>query len=261
MLNNNEITNGIHPHHACVTKKMLGLLGDNHSVGNGIFVVDDEELMSLNLSENERTILKPCYNTDSIGRYRFDSKNYKWIIYTDSTYIDKSKIEAFPNIKKHLDKYVDVITSDNRPYGLHRARKQEFFEGSKIVSLRKCSVPTFSYIEEPCYVQAEWYIIKTNRVDMKYLVGILNSKLVSFWLKYMGKMQGSNYQVDKEPLVNIPIVTSQEYERDIIDIVNQIMREKSLEKNTKELEAKLDNIIYKIYNINKEDINIIESLV
>lgn len=40
---------------------------------------------------------------------------------------------------------------------------------------------------------------------MKYLTGLLNSKLIEFWLKNKGKMQGANYQLDKEPLQQIPI--------------------------------------------------------
>ena len=34
---------------------------------------------------------------------------------------------------------------------------------------------------------------------------LLNSSVVSFWLKKKGKMQGSNFQIDKEPLMEIPL--------------------------------------------------------
>ncbi|HBI01234.1 MAG TPA: hypothetical protein DDY18_06375, partial [Flavobacterium sp.] len=42
-------------------------------------------------------------------------------------------------------------------------------------------------------------------VDLKYLTLLLNSQLSKFWFRYKGKMQGNNYQIDKNPLVNIPI--------------------------------------------------------
>ncbi len=48
-------------------------------------------------------------------------------------------------------------------------------------------------------------IIRSNRIDLKYLSSLFNSSLIKFWLRYKGKMQGFNYQVDKEPLLNIPI--------------------------------------------------------
>lgn len=257
-LDKDEITNGIHPHHDSVKKKMIPELGEGYNIGDGIFVINNEELKNLNLTPEEFKLLKHCYNSSSIGRYEFNEDNYKWIIYTDSSFKNISKIESFPNIKKHLDKYKKVITSDNRPYGLHRARKYDFFEGEKIVSLRKCIRPTFSYIEKESYVLAEWYVIKTNRLNMKYLVGILNSKLVMFWLRYMGKMQGNHYQVDKEPLINIPIISCDKYEKEIVSLVEKIIKEKSIKNTTLELDNYLDNIIYKLYNLDDDDIKIIE---
>lgn len=48
-------------------------------------------------------------------------------------------------------------------------------------------------------------VILTERINMKYLTALLNSRLVRFWLSNKGKMQGENYQVDKEPLLGIPL--------------------------------------------------------
>ena len=51
-------------------------------------------------------------------------------------------------------------------------------------------------------------VIKSTRLATKYLVGVLNSKLVAFWLKHRGKMQGTNYQIDKQPLLKaIPLIS------------------------------------------------------
>lgn len=49
-------------------------------------------------------------------------------------------------------------------------------------------------------------IIKTDRLNLKFLTALLNSKLIAFWLRHKGKMQGNNYQIDKEPLLEIPII-------------------------------------------------------
>ena len=45
-----------------------------------------------------------------------------------------------------------VITSVNKPYGLHRTRDSKIFVGEKILSIRKCSDPEFSFVDFPCYV-------------------------------------------------------------------------------------------------------------
>ena len=113
---------------------------------------------------------------------------------------------GYPNLKRHLDKYAPIITSDNKPYGLHRARNKKFFEGAKIIALRKALQPTFSITDFPCYVSQMFNVIKTDRVNLKYLVALLNSRLVRFWLKQKGKMQGHHFQVDQAPLLTIPVL-------------------------------------------------------
>lgn len=252
-----EITNGIHPHHAKVTNKMLSDI-DGAIQGEGIFVLSSSEVDNMNLNDCEKDLLKRCYSSKDINRYYFDNKNPEWIIYTESKFKDIKLMEQYPNIKMHLDKFNKVITSDNKPYGLHRARNKEFFEGEKIVSLRKCIVPTFSYIPTESYVLAEYYIIKTKRINMKYLTTILNSKLVKFWLRFMGKIQGKNFQVDKEPLLKIPIVIGNKEQVDrLVDL-----HDKRINMNDKNeinsIEFEIDNIIYDIYNLNESYRNIIE---
>lgn len=250
----NEITNGIHPHHAIVTKKMLKNLENNYKIGDGIFVLTDNEIKNLSLNENEKKLLKPLYESELLTKYTYKKDNYKYIIYTDSSFKDTSQMKEYPNLKKHLDNFKEVITSDNKPYGLHRARKEDFFIENKIVSLRKTSEPYFCYLDKPSYFMAEFYILKTDRINMKYLTGLLNSKLVAFWLRYMGKMQGSNYQIDKEPLMNIPIkIADKNLENKIIDLVDEIIELKKLNKDTQDLEEKIDEMVYDLYELTEEE--------
>lgn len=121
-------------------------------------------------------------------------------------------MKSYPNIKEHLDLFRPILTSDNKPYGLHRARDPYFFEGEKIFSQRKCAVPTFTYTNFDCYVSRAFMIIKSPRINHKYLTALLNSKLISFWLRHKGKMQGFQYQVDKGPLIELPLIISNDEE-------------------------------------------------
>ena len=87
------------------------------------------------LNKNELELIKPYYTTEQIHRYYTEPHNTQWLIYTDSSFKRKEKMYAYPNIKAHLDKFITIFTSDNKPYGLHRCRKQIFFQGEKILSL------------------------------------------------------------------------------------------------------------------------------
>lgn len=265
-LEEKEVANGIHPHYDFINNR----INSNHNfafkIGQGIFGLSEEEKEKLKLTKLENNLVKPYYDTQNFLKFFFKKNNHQWLIYTNSSFKNPNSMDDYPNLKKHLDKFQNVITSDNKPYGLHRARDEKFFTGSpRIVALRKCvGEPKFSYVDFDCYVSATFYVIKTQRINVKYLTAILNSKLIAFWLKHKGKMQGNNYQIDKEPLLNIPIVTinskNQKLVDELINLVDEILKVKEQDKNanTQELENKINSLVYKLYNLTEEEIKIIE---
>ena len=258
-LSENELTNGIHPHFDFVNKKLSEKYG--FPIGKGIFGLSMSEINALQLTESELKLIKPYYNSsDNVSRYIVRTTDLS-IIYTTSAFKNPHSMDSYPHLKAHLDQFKDVITSDNKPYGLHRARVESFFVGEKIVALRKCAgKPIFAYANGENYMSATFYIIKTNRVNMKYLTGLLNSKLIEFWLKNRGKMQGANYQLDKEPLQQIPIaVPSAKMQEAVIRIVDYILIIKSLPSNiiidqyvdnnliVRQFEKVIDALVFEIY--------------
>lgn len=256
-LSENELTNGIHPHFDFVNKKLSEKYG--FPIGKGIFGLSMSEINALQLTESELKLIKPYYNSsDNVSRYIVRTTDLS-IIYTTSAFKNPHSMDSYPHLKAHLDQFKDVITSDNKPYGLHRARVESFFVGEKIVALRKCAgKPIFAYANGENYMSATFYIIKTNRVNMKYLTGLLNSKLIEFWLKNRGKMQGANYQLDKEPLQQIPIaVPSIEVQTIIANLVDTIILLNSTDKRASNLvlnsyissdfEKLINGCIYEIY--------------
>ena len=209
-------------------------------------------------------MIKPAHTTKELFRYYGNPKNSEWVIYTDSSFKDPQTIKPYPNLKHHLDQFAEVITSDNKPYGLHRAREERFFKGEKIVALRKCAIPTFTYTDFDCYVSATFYVIKTDRVNQKFLTALLNSKLIAFWLKHKGKMQGHHYQLDKEPLVALPIKAPESAEQNTMAaLLDKILQSKSKnpDADISALETQIDQQVYKLYNLNDSEITIIEESV
>jgi type I restriction-modification system DNA methylase subunit len=234
-LTKKEIAQGIVPPQDFINKKSLSILGEGFSLGDGIFNLTQNEYDNLNIPVSEKELVKPFFTSFELDKYVSNKPNKLWIIYTSSKFKDISEIEKFPTIKNHLDKFKSVITSDNKPYGLHRSREEKFFNNEKILSLRKCTKPTFTFTDFPTYVSQSYNIIKTDRVNLKYLTCLFNSKLIEFWLKYNGKMQGSIFQVDQDPLLNIPIKIpndSRVYEELYDTISKSIIGLNELETNT-----------------------------
>lgn len=187
-------------------------------------------------------------------------------------------MKLFFNIFKSIPVSLEIFskTSSNKPYGLHRARKEDFFKGEKIISLRKCSEePTFSYADFDTYLTQTYYMIKTTRLEIKYLLGVLNSKLIKFWLLHKGKMQGSNFQIDKEPILNIPIFKAPKKDdrKVLIELVDKIIETKKqrhksstssdedfYDRKIVNLENQINSYVYRLYELNVDDISVVENM-
>lgn len=126
----------------------------------------------------------------------------------------------------------------------------------------------FSYVDFDSYVNQAYYVIKSNRINLKYLTALLNSKIITFWLKYKGKMQGDNFQIDKEPLLNLPILNidnnhiSMDNINNLIDKIILISRLNSTDSTEEivKLENNLNKIFYELYNLNDDDIEKIDGI-
>lgn len=126
-LEEKEVANGIHPHYDFINNR----INSNHNfafkIGQGIFGLSEEEKEKLKLTKLENNLVKPYYDTQNFLKFFFKKNNHQWLIYTNSSFKNPNSMDDYPNLKKHLDKFQNVITSDNKPYGLHRARDEKFF--------------------------------------------------------------------------------------------------------------------------------------
>ena len=254
-----EVAQGIVFPQDFLNAKNQRLLGDGYIAGEGVFVLTNGDLVRLELDSTEMEIMRPYYTTEQISRYYSNKQNDLWVIYTGSDFKSPERMRDYPRLKKHIDRFLSILTSDNRPYGLHRAREERFFSRPKVVALRKSvERPAFAYCDFDCYLSQTFNMIQTSRVDMRYLTGLLNSTLAAYWFKSKGKMQGANYQLDKEPLQQFPIAVPSNDTQDIIaKLVDMIIllnttdsRASELVQNSyisSEIERLIDGCIYEIY--------------
>ncbi len=232
----NEITQGIVPNPDIVTGRSIEKIpstriqSQNIRVGDGVFVVQKGRFN--NLTADEKEYFKPLYHPSDVDRYFIPDGPQDCIIYTTKNNTN-GKIAKIPNILAHLKKYREIMDErrENQNgrldfYHLHWSRDDRFFQnGPKILCVRKCAVPTFIYTEKESYVMMAFNVIKTKTISLKYLTALLNSKIIAFWLLNKGKMQGYNFQIDKEPLLEIPLKTaSKEVEVQVEKLVDHIIK-------------------------------------
>lgn len=165
-------------------------------------------------------------------------------------------------------------TPDKPYFYLHREREEHFFQkGSKVAGQTRTAFPSFLYTEEEYYGSRAMNFIKTDRINLKYLTGRLNSRLSYFWLKNKGKQLGDLLQIDKGSLLNIPLLKPDEKTQDkialLVDKITKLYQDfrntsantdkwHSLKNEIEKLEREIDEAIYKLYGLTNEEIKTIE---
>ncbi len=256
---------------------------EEKEVAQGIVGAPDKcfiinELKDFGLQERE--YIKSFYT--SAQKYNGAQTN-KYIIYLSAKNFNGKSIEDFPSLHNHFKKYETLLkdskikykTPTKPYYYLHRERDERFFtKGSKIIGGARVALPSFFYTENEYYGSRALNFIKTDRINLKYLVGLLNSKLAFYWLINKGKRLGDLLQIDKGPLLKVPIYKAEkEQQKDIINLVDKIISfktevnnisknsDKYFELNNKitEIEKQIDKEVYKLYGLNEEEKGIIEN--
>ena len=232
----------------------------NLKVGRGVFAVETDEIPDMNLSEGEHKLLRPYYTSEQIQKYSIKGKNHKWILYMDKDAYEN--IDQYPNIKRHLDQYTDIITSDNAPYGLHRARKLDQFVGEKILSLRMTKLPCFTYSEEDTFVTRAYMTIKPkSKVNLRYIVALCNSHLFYYWLYKNGKRKGKQLQIDQAQIIDLPIyIPDEDMVLLLSEKVNLISQRIQNDETFDDIENEMNRLVYDIYDMTESDRHHIEQL-
>jgi len=108
------------------------------------------------------------------------------------------------------------------------------------------------------------YFIKKMRgseIELKYLLGLLNSKLCYFWLYHKGQRKGDLLQLFKGPLSEIPIARPGKQAGAIVALVDRILaaKQRDAEADTSALEREIDELVYALYGLTKEEKDILKA--
>ncbi|WRA28989.1 class I SAM-dependent DNA methyltransferase [Helicobacter pylori] len=232
--------------------------------------------------ERERTerLIKPILRGKDIKRYSYEWVHL-WVINTHNGYTSATKskippidIEKYPAIKTHLDAHYDAIATrcdqGNTPYNLRNCAYLEDFEKEKIVYGEIVQEPRFYLDNGECelgyfYAEATSFILTGEH--LRYLLGMLHSKLITFAFKtfYAGGGLGeSGYRYKKAFIERLPIpkitYKNQELVDKITDCAERILKAKAKDPkaNTQKLEKEIDALVYQLYHLTDEEIKIIE---
>lgn len=245
--------------------------------------------------ERKRTeeIIKPILRGRDINKY-----SYKWVgmwiifipwhfpLHDDESIQGNSKkaenefIKQYPVIYNHLLYFKEKLEKRNKEetgiryewYVLQRCAATYYseFEKEKIVWREIAEHSSFTWDSENYFALAKVFIM-TGSENKKFLLAVLNSKLGNFAIKkYYSPFLGTKASEFKKEWVQkmpIPKITNGD-QKPFIDLIDKILditndndhlQNSDKSDKIREYERQINEMIYKLYNLTKEEIDIIEN--
>ncbi len=248
-----------------------------------------EEILNACKTQEERkrteTLIKPILRGKDIKRYSYEWAG-EWVIFIPwhfpNTNNPKNMEENeqdfsihYPIIYSHLLSHKDKLLKRNKDetgkryewYCLQRwaANYYQEFEKEKIVyPCIMAKEPCFVYEKKGFYAPAPANIITGDKIEIKYITALLNSKCIYFAMRkfYMGGGIEGELKTNNLEKIPIPKITpqNQKLAHKITDGAKAILeaKEKDPKANTQKLEKEIDALVYQLYKLTDEEIKIIE---
>jgi type I restriction-modification system DNA methylase subunit len=241
---------------------------------NEAFIIDEKKTDEwIQEDSRNKEIIKPFLTGAECKRYVVKSKK---------NYIILTKIgvgvEKYPAIYKHLSDFKDALEKrwdkGNYWYELRACAYYDLFGAPKIVWGNLATRSSFSLDEtNGFYVNAPACFLPTSS---RYVLGILNSKLMSYFLKSIcAERQGGFIEQKPVYVSQVPISKpTKEQEIDVTQHVEKMLQlnEKLLkigdkltderagiEDEIKKIDTEIDELVFRIYGLTEDEKAIVES--
>ncbi len=270
-----------------VTQKHLEVfqkkLSNEVHAGEGIFVISNEEYSTLKKNKEEIARIIPIFKNSDVKKW-WCSKEVKKYFINFSCPADKDlSLDNFPNIKNHLTKFKPILESRTlNCNGLDKIIKrgvwwliaqgrQLDFSRPKLICPQRSEKNTFAFNDTLWSATSDVFFITSkeqDRINILYLLALLNSSLYFIWFSYNGKRKGNYLELIGKPLAETPIKDIPEKEQrpfiEIVDKILDITKDEDYLKNldkqakVKAYEKQIDKLVYELYELTPEEIEIVE---
>ena len=227
-------------------------------------------------AERKRTeeLIRPILRGRDIKRYGYNWAGL-WLINTHNGIkgkLPRVNINDYPAIKAHLDKYWDKISKradkGDTPYNLRNCAYMEDFDKPKVVYMEIQTnnpkegypFPCFSFDYKGCIALNTAYIMCSDKIDIRYILGVLNSKMGNFLVKlYVTQLQERQFRMLAQYVNKFPIPNpSKDQLTQVASLVTTEMKNPSMV-----LEQKIDLIdliVYDLFHLDKQERKFIEHI-
>ncbi|GAH63635.1 unnamed protein product, partial [marine sediment metagenome] len=171
---------------------------------------------------------------------------------------------------KWLRNIVEPWLKRGNYFVLFYPRDKRLFLGEKIVTPYRSKSNTFAYNNYEWFASIDVTFIsnKTDILSLKYVLAVLNSKLIEFWLWHKGKKKGAILELYPRPIGEIPVKEispkHQKYFISLVDKILNITKSKDYlsdsikQAQAKEYENQIDRMVYELYGLTKREVEIVK---
>ncbi len=261
-----------------VSQKIIDKYHISNQKNDGIFILQeaintDSVLIDRILHSEERCLLKPLYKNSDVKKYLTTEMISKYILFIGKDIKDEIHLlRKYPITYQHIVQFRDILIEKRASlnekteqwFTLNRGTGHaEIFDEPKITCPQRSSCNTFGYNEISWYATSDVFFITNpnNGYILKYILGLLNSKLYYVWLYNKGKRKGENLELCQKPLSEIPIKkATPSQQQQIVALVDQILAIKKTDSNadTSALEREIDGLVYELYGLTEEEVKVVE---
>lgn len=237
---------------------------------NGAFIIDENKKKELITTDpKNQEIIKPILRGRDLKMYSYEFSKC-WAICTFPSL--KLDIDQYPFIKSY---FLNIGKERLEQSGTKVSRKKtnnkwfetqdsisywKDFEKPKIIWGEISDKPKFAYDDNNYYAEATTFLMTGEK--LKYLLGILNSKVSKWYFNQISTTTGmgtNRWKKYKIELLPIKIPTEQEQTKIETQVEKIIILKKSNPtSDTSAIEAEIDRLVYKLYGLTEEEIRIVE---
>jgi type II restriction/modification system DNA methylase subunit YeeA len=230
---------------------------------NPAFIIDDEKRKELIREDKaNKEIIKPMLQGRNIRKWVYNISN-EFLLQTG---YDTPIKKDFPIIFGHLNNFkkeLEVRADQGiNWWNLRACKYYSEFEEEKIIWGLTSDKWTFAYDDAGNYLPSNGYILTSKDIPIKYLLALMNSKLMEFYFGFIGIMTaGGAFTLKYETVVEFPIkIISDAKQKPFITLVDKILLEKkeNPKADTSKLEKQIDELVYKLYELTYEEVQLID---
>lgn len=240
---------------------------------NPAFIITKEqrdELISIDV--NNSVVIKSMLQGRNIRKWYYNESDEALIFTRRGT-----DIELYPSIKKYLWQFYDQLKPKNqsndkngRKPGNYKwfeildntAYYSHFEKREKIIWGLTANKWAYALDTEQHYLPSNGYILTSETMPIRYILGLLNSKVLHHYFSYIGVMTaGGAYTLKAATIEALPIPdATPEQQQAIISLVDKILalKKKNPSSDVTTLEVQIDKFVYKLYELTDDEIKIVE---